>query len=91
MVYMNPPFSLFPQAVQKILDDQVHAMVVMPDWVNEKWHKRLMQHTLASVIFLKGCKVFELNGWCAKAHNGTQGWHWYADIPPSVTPLSPRF
>ena len=61
-LWMNPPFSMLYKIAAKIVEDQAHAILVMPDWRYRVWHKQLMGLSMGDLIFPKGTKMFELNG-----------------------------
>ena len=61
-LWLNPPFSMMDRVVDKLRDDNAHAILVMPDWPYMKWHKPAMDMAVGSLIFSKGSRVFQLNG-----------------------------
>ena len=47
--YANPPWSLIPQVLSKIVADEVRLMLVVPEWPRTPWFKlfrRLMERQL---------------------------------------------
>ncbi len=59
-IWMNPPFSRMSEVVDRIRTEEMHGMVVVPDWEWSRWHKRLMQMTQRSLVIPKGTRFFEL-------------------------------
>ena len=37
--YINPPWVLIPQVLQKLIAEKVTAMVVIPSWCNAPWYE----------------------------------------------------
>ncbi len=57
-LWLNPPFSLLDRLVQKIRDDQAHAILVIPEWRLSKFFKPPSNLRRADLLWLKGTKFF---------------------------------
>ena len=58
-LWFNPPFSLLPQVIAKIREDQAHGILVAPEWKLSRWHKEAMRMSLGDWLFPKGTKLFD--------------------------------
>ena len=45
--FINPPFRLLSQIIDKIVQEKVHATVIAPKWIAQPWFQKL-QHILVS-------------------------------------------
>ena len=70
MLWMNPPFDVFPQVLDKIQKDQAHAILVVPGWRRRKFFHRAREMALDSVVFPRNTLLFEREG------KGARGTHW---------------
>lgn len=48
-LWINPPFSRLRCVVDKIISDQTHAILIMPEWPRCHWHKKAVEHSLGEV------------------------------------------
>ena len=37
ILWINPPFNLFPQVLDKIVQDKAHAVIIVPYWRKKKF------------------------------------------------------
>ena len=47
--YANPPWSVIPQVLQKVMRDQVRMMLVVPEWPNAPWYSVFRRLTERSI------------------------------------------
>jgi len=59
-LWLNPPFSLLEEVVDKVETDQDHGLLVMPDWPQRRWHKKAMSMSRGDLRFPRYTKLFEL-------------------------------
>ena len=65
-LWMNPPFSRFPEVINKIKEDGAHGILVMPEWPRRRWFKEARKMQRGSLLYPKYTKLFELDGKPAK-------------------------
>lgn len=61
-IWMNPPYSLLRQAVDKLILSKVVGIVVVPDWRTERWWRKLQPYVHKKYYYAKGKLIFELDG-----------------------------
>ena len=61
-LWLNPPFSRLDEVLAKIIRDEAHALLVMPQWELRSWYKLASKLTLEELFFPKYTKVFSLDG-----------------------------
>ena len=62
VLWANPPFALLHKVLAKVIKDEAHAVVVLPEWPNKSFFALAKKLEIASVRF--GCDVgiFERHG-----------------------------
>ena len=53
--YINPPWSLINQVIQKLCREGVRAMLVIPEWPNAKWYPKLCRITEKMILLTEPC------------------------------------
>ena len=59
LVWMNPPFSLLDSVVDKIKNDGAQAILIMPQWEDQRYFEEVQPMILKKCVYSKGAKVFE--------------------------------
>ena len=72
--WCNPPFSLMPQVVEKILRERPEILVVVPDWQRLTWFAKLREAADKQAFRPCGVRIFELAG---KAVGPTRWGTWF--------------
>ena len=62
VLWMNPPWSLWPQAATKLLESRVLAVCIVPYWPDKPWVQDLLSVAQRWIFFEKGESLFELGG-----------------------------
>jgi hypothetical protein len=68
LLWMNPPFNIFPQVLEKVRRDQAHVIMIVPAWRRQKFFRLVQEMALDFLKFPKGTHLFEREG---KAVRGT--------------------
>ena len=50
--YMSPPFSVIPQVLQKIEEDQAKVLLIVPQWETQAWYPKLARLLVAKPVLL---------------------------------------
>jgi hypothetical protein len=61
ILWINPPWSLWPKVVRKLRKNKCDAICVCPDW-EKGWVKDLLRRATKKLYFPAGTPLFELNG-----------------------------
>jgi hypothetical protein len=61
ILWLNPPWRLWPQAAEKLYAASGAALVVCPAW-NKPWVKQLVGMASRRVYYERGTRVFEVDG-----------------------------
>ena len=56
LVYCFPPFSLIGKVLQKIQQDHVNAIIVVPNWQTQFWYPLLARLMVDTAIKIKNTK-----------------------------------
>ena len=62
LLWANPPFSLLPQTVSKLKQDQGHMVLVAPGWFSKRWFQDTHPMSVREVRYPVGTKLFSLYG-----------------------------
>ena len=68
LLWMNPPFNVFLQVLDKIRGEGTHVILVVPVWRRRKFTRQALEMALDQYVFPKGTLLFERKG---KAMKGT--------------------
>eukprot|EP00667_Euglena_gracilis_P000113 EG_transcript_113 len=60
-LWMNPPWTLWPEVAEKLQNSNCRAICICPDW-NRRWVKNLVAMAVKKIYFPKGTKLFEADG-----------------------------
>ena len=60
-MWLNPPWSLWPQVAARVVHRECDMVCVAPFW-QSKWLTKMMEVAADKMFFAKGAKVFELDG-----------------------------
>ncbi len=41
-LWLNPHFSVIPQVVRRLVGEQAHGILKVPDWGNRRWHTEVL-------------------------------------------------
>ena len=61
VLWINPPWTLWPRVVKKLLKTKCTAICICPDW-ERKWVKTLFRMATKKFRFEEGTHLFEANG-----------------------------
>ena len=61
VMWMNPPWTLWPEAEAKLSQARCAAVAICPGWA-KPWVKNLVSMASRKVYFEQGTRLFELNG-----------------------------
>ena len=62
LLWINPPFDLFNEVLDKIILDGALAILIAPEWPSEEWWHRLQPLVVRSFVVPKNTKVFLRRG-----------------------------
>lgn len=62
VLWLNPPFSMFPQVVEKLVAEGGKAIVIAPHWKNQPWFQKLQNMTVKRHFYASGRRFFEDTG-----------------------------
>ena len=62
LLWVNPPFPVLMDVMDKIREDGAHVVAVLPGWYNKKWYIKAKQMQVDEIVYGSGTKVFELYG-----------------------------
>lgn len=89
VLWMNPPWSLWPQVAQRIQTTRCYVIGVLPAWDGRFWVQELLKMAFKVVYLERGSKVFELGG---KVMGGVK-WGVYVvfiqNMNPQAVPAAP--
>ena len=81
VLWMNPPWRLWPEATQKLMASQCAAICILPAW-SKGWVQQLVGAAHTRMYFERGVRMFELDGrpaqntlwgvWALKINKGTR-------------------
>lgn len=57
IMWLNPPWTVFPRVVQKIAEDKVTCIVICPAWDSKPWVRQLLSWAQKMIFFETGSKV----------------------------------
>ena len=61
-LWMNPPFGVLWEVVDKIVEDGARVILICPNWPRDKWWKKLRALAVDEVWYPKGTKIFIREG-----------------------------
>jgi hypothetical protein len=67
-LWMNPPWTLWPEVVKKLQISECRTICICPDWEVD-WVKKLLNMAVKKMYFPEGTKLFEVNGKISKGTN----------------------
>jgi hypothetical protein len=80
LLWVNPPFQLLPQVVDKLEKEQATALLLCPEWPTATWWDKVKKMSTRSYYFPKGSRLFEDD----KGRLGPTRWGvWVMYINPS--------
>ena len=59
-LWINPPFSLLDEVVEKIITTDVRAVLIMPDWKHRKFWSKIQALVVEEYHIPAGSRLFEL-------------------------------
>jgi hypothetical protein len=60
LLYINPPFSMLPRTIAKIIHDKAQALLVVPEWFSTDWWAQMCKCIAhPSYVHLNSSKVME--------------------------------
>jgi hypothetical protein len=62
MLWVNPPWDLYPPVVQKLREDGAEALCIVPVWPRQPWYTELMGMRVRELENRPGIYLFELEG-----------------------------
>lgn len=62
VMWLNPPWSLFPQVADKVQEEQVTCIIICPAWHSKAWVQQLLKLTQRVMYFEAGSRLFEFGG-----------------------------
>ena len=60
-MWLNPPWNLWPQVVEKLVQEKCAAIAICPAWT-KPWVKQLVGMGSRRLYFEKGTRLFMLGG-----------------------------
>ena len=85
VLWINPPFNMFPRVLDKIVQDEAHAVILVPKWRKHKFFWRAWGLAVDAVMVPKGTVLFERKG---KVQKGVP-WDVYAFLVCGHVPPCP--
>ena len=61
ILWLNPPWTLWPRIVDKLQKSNCEAICICPDW-KKQWVKKLLDMASEKINYSPGAKIFELHG-----------------------------
>jgi hypothetical protein len=56
--YINPPFHLLEQVVNKIIQDKATATLIIPMWTQHQWYRKAIQHAKSIIDLSSHQNIF---------------------------------
>jgi len=66
VLWFNPPFDLLDQVLEKIIQDQAHGILVLPEWNRRRFLRKATALCLDEIIFPEGFCFFKRPTWVSK-------------------------
>ena len=60
VLWLNPPFKLYGEVVEKIQKDGAHAVLVVPEWPRQNWYPIVKSLEVKGMRFPEGTELFEM-------------------------------
>ena len=60
LLWINPPFNLLSEVVEKAGRDKAHCLILCPNWPTAKWWDKLQKLSIWSHYFPPGTRLFEV-------------------------------
>ena len=86
ILWVNPPWRLWPEVAQKLLSSKCEAVCVLPAW-SKPWMQELLRAADRRLYFEAGCRIFETQG---KPAPSTKWAVWALHIPPGPRKLQDK-
>ena len=62
ILWINPPFNMFPRVLDKIIQEKAHAVILVPKWTKHKFFWKAWGLAVDAAMVPKGTVMFERNG-----------------------------
>jgi hypothetical protein len=57
--WCNPPFSIMAAVVDKIIEDGIEVVLIMPHWPSEAYFRQIQKFVVRRYFYKTGLRVFE--------------------------------